>query len=366
MKTRGIIDLFLPRRLAYHVKIVLGSIIIGVFFVFFREGRFILFGEGMLWDSGSIHLILLMIIQLELFLWLGTKFFSYKPPTSPKQFVKKALIRLVIFFAVAFLLSVIIFSTYMFFIYLITGFDLRQLIPNILQMDIKGFLIGAGSGYILGSLIFFYFQWTDALKREQRLREEQLIFQYETLKSQVNPHFLFNSLNTLSSLVYRDPVLSDEFIGKLSSIYRYILENVDTELVSLSSEIEFVRKYFELQQVRDNGKIDLQINIGNPESYKILPISLQLLMENAFKHNAATREQPLKMEISLIDNDQMIEFRNNYQPKLQMEGSSGIGLKNLGERMKLTVHRELEIQKSDEIFLVRVPIKHIEDESSHH
>ncbi len=358
MKTRGIIDLYLPSRIAYHVKIVLASLLIGILFVFVLQGK--------LWTEGSIHLTILMIIQLELFLWLGTRFFRYKSPPSPKQFVKKALIRLILFFAVAFLLSTIIYLSYLFLIYLIKGLDLGQLIPNILQMEIKGFLIGAGSGYILGSLIFFYHQWTDALKREQRLREEQLIFQYETLKSQVNPHFLFNSLNTLSSLVYRNPELSDQFIGKLSSIYRYILENVDSEMVNLSSEIEFVRKYFELQQVRDNGKIDLKINASSPENYKILPISLQLLMENAFKHNAATREQPLRMEISLHETDRMIEFRNNYQPKQQMEGSSGIGLKNLAERMKLTIHRELEVQKSNMTFLVRVPIKHIEDESADH
>lgn len=359
MKSKGIFDLYLPSKVAYHVKILLASVMIGIFLPFYREGK--------LWGSGSIYLILFMIFQLELFLWLGAKFFAYQSPATVKESVKKAITRLIVFFTVAFLLSVLSFLAYMFIIYLINGFDLDQLIPNILRTEeIKGFLIGAGSGYILGSVVFFYYQWTDALKREQKLREEQLIFQYETLKSQVNPHFLFNSLNTLSSLVYRDPELSDKFIGKLSSIYRYILENVDVDQVILSRELEFVRKYFELQQVRDNGKIDLKINVNNQDRYNILPISLQLLMENAFKHNAATREKPLKMDISLNESDQVVEFRNNFQPKVQMEGSSGIGLKNLAERMKLILHRELEVIKSNETFLVKVPIKQIKDESSDH
>ncbi len=356
MKTRGIVDLFLPSRLAYHFKIFLASFLVGIIFPLVREGKF--------WSHGSIYLIFYMIFQLELFLWLGTKFFSYPSPATIKESVKKAVGRLIIFFAVAFVISVITFLIYNFLIYVINGNDLNQLIPNLLRMEVKGFVIGAVSGYIFGSVIFFYYQWIDALKREQKLREEQLIFQYETLKSQVNPHFLFNSLNTLSSLVYRDPDLSDQFIGKLSSIYRYILENIDVDEVNLSRELEFVRKYFELQQVRDDGKIDLKIEVKETDNFTILPISLQLLMENAFKHNAATRENPLRMKISLDKNNQVIEFMNILQPKTKMDGSSGIGLKNLAERMKLTLHRELEVIKSTDSFIVKLPIKKIKNESS--
>lgn len=356
MKTRGAIDLYLPSRLAYHLKIILASITIAVLFTQFRFGQ--------LWREESIHLFTLLFIQLEIFIWLGTKFFNFKNPVLPKEFAKKVVIRLILFYILAFFLSVVIFLTYVFLIYLYNGFELKNMFSEVLQTESKGFLIGASLGWMFGAVIFFYFQWMDALKREQKLREEQLIFQYETLKSQVNPHFLFNSLNTLSSLVYRDPELSDQFISKLSSIYRYILENVDADQVSLSRELEFVRKYFELQQVRDDGKINLKIEVNNPDNFTILPISLQLLMENAFKHNAATRENPLKMEISLNKEDHVVEFMNNLQPKTKMEGSSGIGLKNLAERMKLTLKRQLEVMKSNETFIVRVPIKQINDESS--
>jgi two-component system, LytTR family, sensor kinase len=348
MKSRGLIDFYLPAWLAYHLKIVLASLLISFFYSQFRFGA--------PWSEGSVHMLILLVLQLELFLWLGTKFFSKDSYVTPGNFIKKMVLRLALFYLLAFFLSILIYLSYLFIIYLVMGYDMDQLIPTVIRTETRSFLIAISVGYLFGAVMFFYFQWRDALKREQKLREEQLIFQYETLKSQVNPHFLFNSLNTLSSLVYRDPELSDEYIGKLSSIYRYILENVNVDLVSLEQEIEFVNKYFALQQVRDDGKIDLDISIDHPDAYEILPISLQLLMENAFKHNAATREQPLKLKIRLDAEDGMVEFSNNYQPKVQMEGSNRIGLKNLTERIRLILHREMEVMKQGDEFKVRVPV----------
>ena len=197
-------------------------------------------------------------------------------------------------------------------------------------------------------------QWLDSLKREQKLREEKLIFQYETLKNQVNPHFLFNSLNTLSTLVYKDPKLSDEFIKKLSIIYRYILENSERDMVDLHSEIQFVRNYFYLQKIRDNGKIELKIEVEDQEDYQILPISLQLLVENALKHNAATREKPLTIIIK--KEDESIVITNNIQPKLNIEKSSKIGLKNLAERVKLMTGKEIEIEETRDQYKVIIPL----------
>ncbi len=358
MKTRSIKDIFLPPRIAYHVKIVLGSLL----FVLFYGMIF----AGSLWNEGSIHMLLLLIIQLEFYLWLGRKFFDIDYPHSIGQLVRKAIIRLIMFYLVAFILSAIFYVGYMTLIYIINGWDLGELIPNILGKEVKGFLIGASSGYVVGSIIFFYFQWIDALKREQKLREEKLIFQYETLKSQVNPHFLFNSLNTLSSLVYKDPAQSDEFIRRLSSIYRYILDNMDAELVDLERETQIVKDYFYLQQVRDNGKIDLEIKMAKPEDFQIMPISLQMLMENALKHNAATREQPLRISIILDQERSIIVCRNNLQPKQQIEMSSKKGLKNLNERVKLMLHKEIFIRSTGSEFIVEVPVKVKEHEHTDH
>jgi two-component system LytT family sensor kinase len=358
MKTRGYVDLYLPRMWAYHIKIVIASAILDILF------RALLGQE--LWNAGTVFLFFLLIIQLELFIWLGGKFFNDLSVTNAKAYVKQILIKLGLFFAVAFVLSIIIFLAATTVFYLIIGEDLSQLIPNFLQIESKGLLIGTGSGFLFGAIIFFYFQWLDALKREQKLREEKLIFQYETLKNQVNPHFLFNSLNTLSSLVSMDVEQSEQYIQKLSSIYRYVLENKDLDLVNLKKELDFVRDYFYLQQVRDDGKIDLKIHINDPGKYEILPISLQLLVENAFKHNIATRERPLKIVIELHEFNESVSVSNNFNPITKIESPSKLGLNNLSERNKLITGREIEIVQSDGEFRVNVPLRKITNESTDH
>ena len=267
------------------------------------------------------------------------------------------------FFIVAFIISAILYILVLTISFLIYGQDLKTLFPHILQTEVTGFIIGAGSGYLIGALIFFYFQWVDALKREQKLKEEKLVFQYETLKNQVNPHFLFNSLNTLSSLVSKDTKLSEEYILKLSSIYRYILENKELDQINLKKEIEFVQDYFYLQKVRDDGKIDLIMDVSDPEDYEILPISLQLLVENAFKHNIATREHPLLVKIQLHIQEKTISVSNKLKPKTQIEASSKIGLSNLSERIKLIMGRDIEIFESVNEFTVHVPIRTRKDET---
>jgi len=354
MKTRGYIDLYLPRKWAYHIKIFLSGVIIVLVWKFFTKSPII--------SQDSIVMFVLLIIQFELFIWLGTKFFSNIPYTTVQEYTKRAVLRLILFFLVAFVISVIIFLSVVTVSFLINGLDPIAQLPDLFKTEYKGFLIGASMGYLFGSLIFFYVQWVEALEKAQRLKEEKLIFQYETLKNQVNPHFLFNSLNTLSSLVSKDAKLSELYIQKLSIIYRYILENKDLDHVNLKNELDFVIDYFYLQKVRDDGKIDLKVNIKNPENYEILPISLQLLVENAFKHNAATRENPLKIEISLNESKRTITVSNNLKPKTQINESSKIGLTNLSERNKLITGREVEIYQSPEVFKVTIPLKNTENE----
>jgi len=356
MKTRGYIDLYLPRKLAYHVKIILASILIIIVWKLFTKSSYL--------DDGSILMFALLVTQFELFIWLGAKFFTNISYATPNEYIKKALFRLVSFFLVAFIISTIILVGINAISYLIQGANLNGLIPHLLKTESKGFLIGAGSGYLFGSLVFFYVQWVDELKNVQKLKEEKLVFQYETLKNQVNPHFLFNSLNTLSSLVSKDLVLSENYIQKLSSIYRYILENKDHDQVSLEKEVKFVKDYFYLQKVRDDGKIDVEIDVQDPEKYLILPISLQLLVENAFKHNVSTRENPLIVEIKLNQEEKIISVSNNLKPKTQIEESSKIGLANLAERNKLITGREIIINQSETQFIVQVPLKLNNDEST--
>ncbi|MCK5470286.1 MAG: histidine kinase, partial [Cyclobacteriaceae bacterium] len=161
----------------------------------------------------------------------------------------------------------------------------------------------------------------------------------------------------LSSLVSKDAKLSEKFISRFSSIYRYILENSNVEFINLSKEIAFVEDFFFLQKIRDDGKIDLNLDLNDAEKYEILPISLQLLIENALKHNAATKDKPLKITVSM-ENDYVV-VENNIQPKMQMEPSSKIGLNNLQERVKLVLNREVLIESSGGSYIVKIPVKSI-------
>jgi LytS/YehU family sensor histidine kinase len=207
---------------------------------------------------------------------------------------------------------------------------------------------------MFGTAVFIFIQWQDALKSVQKLREENLIFQNETLKNQVNPHFLFNSLNTLSSLIGSHPETAEEFILKLSSIYRYILENSVKDKVPLNAELEFIRDYFFLHKIRDDGKIDLKVTVQDRDKYEILPVSLQILVENAIKHNKATMEEPLRISI-IIDSD-MIVVKNNLQRMATQIKSTEIGLKNLSARVKLISGKDLVIEETNEHFIVKVPL----------
>jgi hypothetical protein len=299
--------------------------------------------------------LVLTFVQLELFIWLGNWFFESVQVDSP-GFKRRIIFRLLIFYVCVLLLAIVLFVVVYAIQYIIHFNDFSQFIPTLLNLEMKGFFIATFIGFGIGGLFFFFMMWSEAVDRVQKLREEKLIFQYETLKSQVNPHFLFNSLNSLSSLIRKDPDLSEQFIQKLSSVYRYILDNREKELVPLTTELEFVNNYFYLQKIRDEDKIILKNEVFDAGNGEVLPVSLQLLVENALKHNAATRKQPLEITIHSEGLDKVV-VRNNLQKKTQLNDSSKIGLKNLNERSRLILNREIEIQETPDEFVVKIPVK---------
>jgi hypothetical protein len=294
-------------------------------------------------------------MQLELFIWLGNWFFESLQVDAP-GFKRQIIIRLLVFYVVVLVLALLLFVVVYAIQYIIHFNDFSQFWPSLINMEMKGFFIATFVGFGIGGLFFFYVMWAEAVDNMKKLREEKLIFQYETLKSQVNPHFLFNSLNSLSSLIRKDPDLSEQFIQKLSSVYRYILDNREKELVPLATELDFVNNYFYLQKIRDEDKIILKNELKETEKLEVLPVSLQLLVENALKHNAATRKQPLEITIHSEGLDKLV-VRNNLQKKMQFNDSSKIGLKNLNERSRLILKREIEIQETDDEFVVKIPVK---------
>lgn len=228
--------------------------------------------------------------------------------------------------------------------------------PDILKIAIDGGVMKATAIALLYAVPFFLFQkWVESMKNEFKLKEQNLIFQNETLKSQVNPHFLFNSLNTLTSLINNEVEIANRFVSKLSLIYRYILDNSAKTKIALKEELDFIRDFFYMHQIRNEGKIILNIDVKeNGYGFEILPVSLQLLVENAIKHNMATTEKPLIIRIYLEDG--YIVIQNNIQKMASQIVSTKIGLKNLNERVRLVTGKEVIILESEEKFIVKVPL----------
>lgn len=307
-------------------------------------------------SNGDIYdALILIFVQVEIFIFFaGFIFKPFRITGNRKDFTKIILSRFALFMVICFIASFVVMIAFISLKGLIKGWELPAAISNSLRHGFKGWLKSTLIGLSAGAVIFLFFQWQDALRREQKLFAENLIFQNETLKSQVNPHFLFNSLNTISALIQTQPEAAERFINNLSSVYRYILENGQKDQVSLKSELEFAIEYFNLYQVRDEEKIDLPVEAAGAEQFKILPVSLQILIENAIKHNIATRENRLKIMIYI--EGEAIVVKNNLQRKATQLKSMGVGLKNLSERTKIVSGRDVVINETNSEFIVKLPL----------
>ncbi len=181
-------------------------------------------------------------------------------------------------------------------------------------------------------------------------------YKYSTLKNQVNPHFLFNSLNVLSGLMYQDIDKADDFVGKLANIYRYVLDVQDEEVVSLGQELEFIKDYLFLQSIRFGDNLQYEINASSNKM--IIPMALQILVENALKHNIITDKNKLKVEIS--NDDRYVIVSNNVNPKSDIESSHELGIANIKARYKFLTTTNVEVFSTDNKFEVRIPLLNIE------
>jgi sensor histidine kinase YesM len=303
----------------------------------------------------AVSLFILLVIQMELFIALAVKLFTdVKPGLERRELTRILLSRFALFMIICFIIALLIVIVFICFKSMIHREDALNAMDMFFSGRFVGWLKGTIGGLLFGAAIFIFVQWQDALKREQKLREENLIFQNETLKTQINPHFLFNNLNTLSSLVSSRPEVAETFISRLSSIYRYIIENSTKNRVALEEELTFISDYFYLYRIRDGEKIVLDVDIKNSESYFILPVSLQVLVENAIKHNMATREEPLKISVYLEGENVVV--RNNIQRMASQVRSTGIGLKNLSERVRLISGKSMIIEDTAVFFTVKIPL----------
>ena len=198
---------------------------------------------------------------------------------------------------------------------------------------------------------------TEANTQLIRLQKENLQSQFEVLRQQVNPHFLFNSLNVLTSLIKLEPDLAEQFTEHLSKVYRYVLENKDNDLVNLHTELDFLDAYVFLLHIRFMDKIVVKVDIDDDKKeLLILPLALQLLIENAIKHNSMSKKNPLKIEIT-IENKNVLNVVNNLQERESHMASTGVGLRNIEHRYHLLEMPKPEFIKTDTKFIARIPLK---------
>lgn len=235
------------------------------------------------------------------------------------------------------------------------GMDMEEFIA---RQTLSYYTVSLAIALVVSGIFYAFFY--SKHRQENRVQEQQIIArtasaQFDALKNQLDPHFLFNSLNVLTSLIDEDPQQAQRFTTSLSKVYRYVLEQKNKELVPVDEEFAFARTYVELLKMRfeDSITFDIPEKALNPEG-RIVPLSLQLLLENAVKHNVVTPSRPLR--ITVREEDGFLVISNNLQEKQVVKKSSGVGLQNIQQRYALLTERRLRISKSDSEFRVAVPV----------
>jgi two-component system LytT family sensor kinase len=203
--------------------------------------------------------------------------------------------------------------------------------------------------------IYFKRELEKSVKEREMLKRESLYAQLDALKTQVNPHFLFNNLNTLVSIIPEDPKRAVDFVQQMSKVYRHILEVKDEHSIPLKEELDVLKAYAFLLKTRFGDNLEITINVPEEKlNRKIIPLSLQILMENAIKHNIVSSEKPLRIDV-FAENGQLV-VSNNLQKKNQLNESTGIGLDNIRNRYKLLSERKVEVEENGSSFTVSIPL----------
>ena len=201
-------------------------------------------------------------------------------------------------------------------------------------------------------LIYYFRSEQKAIADSEKAKREALLFQHETLRAQINPHFLFNSLNVLSSLIYINPDNANKFTKALSKTYRYVLSLNRHPVISVAEELNALNSYIFLMKMRFENSFTFTVNkIADPEKNNLIPLTLQLLIENIFKHNAATEEVPLNIKITV--SSEYITVENNIQPSNDTD-KGGIGLKYLTRQYKL-YDKDITVEHTGHLFIVKIP-----------
>ncbi len=202
---------------------------------------------------------------------------------------------------------------------------------------------------------YFIERWKESLLLAERLAKEKTQVQFDNLRNQLNPHFLFNALTSLNSLIFENQSLASQFLLHLSKVYRYLLQNKEKNFVALQTEIDFIQNYIFLIETRFHQAVAIELNIPTTmREYAIVPVTLQMLIENALKHNIADRDKPLKIEIVTVGDYLMVS--NNLQLRDQVTTSNKQGLENLKSLYRFLTDKPILVESTDNRFFIKIPL----------
>lgn len=301
----------------------------------------------------------LWILTVLVLLYLGnTYIYNYLSRKWPweKQTTKRFFLQLLL--STLYSLACVNGTYYMLKVQL-TGLapDLEQVIV----MNVYGLLFIVPL-LLLNFGIFFMMRWKKAFTHSEKLREENLRSQLESLRMHLDPHFLFNNLNILSAQIQKDPKDAQLFLDKFADVYRYVLQHKNEELVALTTELTFIESYIYLLKKRFENQLQITIHIADlPAGGSVPPLSLQLLVENAIKHNKISANSPLVISISL-EEEKWLVVTNNCQPKASEPVTmTKTGLDNIRKRYEYLSDLTIEVTHTDAFFKVKLPLLEILD-----
>jgi LytS/YehU family sensor histidine kinase len=210
--------------------------------------------------------------------------------------------------------------------------------------------------HLVNTIKFYFEEYKTKYVEAENLKILSAQTELQLIKNQINPHFLFNNLNVLSALVMKNTNDANKFIEEFSKVYRYILSNHEKELVPIEDEVDFIKPYIYLLEKRFAAGLDIQINVPQQkEKLYIIPASLQMLIENAIKHNIISKNKPLHIRVAMMDKNTIV-VENNLQLRSSIENSTRIGLLNITKRYLLVSGRNVAIENDQTSFKVTIPL----------
>lgn len=268
---------------------------------------------------------------------------------STKRFMMQALIVLVatpiISFSISFFLRIVYTQT-----------NLVDLCDPTMLQGLSATYFLTVSVMLLYDAIYFFHKYKEAIMEKEWIEKAHIQSQLDNLRNQINPHFLFNSMNTLMNLIPEEGDRARSYLGKLSTFYRYAVSKQEEATVPLTMEFENAKIYIDLLKERFAQSLEISLPQQIPSNRHIIPLSLQLLVENAIKHNIVSKNKPLKIDISVSADEKHLIVKNNLQRKIQPVESTGMGLENIKKRIAFFTDELLIISSDKHIFEVRLPL----------